>query len=181
MTSTAELPSVSSFSKPTGPGHGSNPIGAVQTQKRNRTQLSCTHCRHSKLKCDRNDPCSQCIKKGRASLCTFPAPATRKKPSASMQNRLKHLESLVKGAMTGQNHAGQPTTPSDSSHFDNLTLSDGHIGDESVNESLASSKYDDAATPSSGQVVLGAHASTYVGATHWAAILDDVRSRLYCQ
>ena len=39
-------------------------------------------------------------------------------------------------------------------------------------------KNDATAAPSasSGQVLLGSNESTYVGATHWAAILEDVRS-----
>src|ERR1700759_5629583 len=84
--------------------------------KRNRSQLSCTHCRQGKLKCNREKPCSQCVKKGRASKCTFLPPAARKRPAA-MQNRLKHLESLVKVAMASQpsnglhKSAGNPHTP----------------------------------------------------------------------
>ncbi|CZR59735.1 uncharacterized protein PAC_09629 [Phialocephala subalpina] len=89
-------------------GHG----GAVHSsqssspvQKRNRTQLSCASCRHGKLKCNRQQPCSQCVRKGRASQCTFPM--STRKPVVSLQNRLKHLESLVKDAMTAQNPAAQ--------------------------------------------------------------------------
>jgi Fungal Zn(2)-Cys(6) binuclear cluster domain len=141
--------------------------------KRNRTQLSCTNCRQAKLKCDRQRPyCSQCVKKGRASLCTFPSPVTRKKPTVSMQNRLKHLESLVKDVMTVQ-------TPS---------IQQGHMGphhsdeESTSNDHLRSALFDGPihntdATPiaSASSVLLGSSESTYVGATHWAAILEDVR------
>lgn len=85
-----------------------NSFPGVQKQ-RNRAQLSCTPCRQSKLKCDRQEPCSVCIRKGRASSCTFPAPAVRVKP-VNMQAKLRHLESLVKDVM-----AGQPKSPSKSS------------------------------------------------------------------
>ncbi|KAE9364190.1 hypothetical protein N431DRAFT_354338 [Stipitochalara longipes BDJ] len=141
--------------------------------KRNRTQLSCTNCRHAKLKCDRQKPhCSQCARKGRASLCTF-LPAAQRKPTVSMQNRLKHLESLVKGVMTGQSPSMEPVNGK--AHH--------------RNEILPSISYSVAAAPvvpdhdadltaissvSSGKVLLGSDESTYVGATHWAAILEDI-------
>ena len=70
--------------------------------KRNRTQLSCVHCRHAKLKCDRQEPCSQCMKRGRTEQCVFPAAKPGRKPAISMRKRLEHLESLVKNVMTGQ-------------------------------------------------------------------------------
>lgn len=152
------------------------PESSRQQTKRNRIQLSCTHCRHAKLKCDRQTPCSQCVKKGRASLCTFPAPAARKRPAVTMQNRLMHLESLVKGVMTSQG----PNVPSDSSSNSQTTTSPAVVPQfQSLNEvqgafndALISTKDD--LSNSSGQVVLGPNESTYIGATHWAAILDDV-------
>jgi hypothetical protein len=128
--------------------------------KRNRTQLSCTNCRQAKLKCDRQKPhCLQCEKKGRASLCTFPSLAARKKPKVSMQNRLKHLENLVKDVMsTGQSLSMQ--------HIENLAH---HSNGKSISSAATVPP-----AASSGQVLLGANESLYVGATHWAAILEDV-------
>lgn len=147
--------------------------------KRNRTQLSCTNCRQAKLKCDRQKPhCSQCVRKGRATLCAFPSAAARKKPTVSMQNRLKHLESLVKDVMTGQSPSGLPVT--ERAHYSNRKSISNHLSTSRVN--LAPNHDTDAeASPSvssggSGQVLLGSSESTYVGATHWAAILEDVGS-----
>jgi len=153
------------------------PESSTQPQtKRTRIQLSCTHCRHAKLKCDRNKPCSQCVKKGRASLCTFPAAVTRKKPGVSIQNRLKHLESLVKVVMTSQ-PSNSPNNPTTSSHM----LSPNFVP-QLQNSTEVRGTYVEAPTcsenvvsNSSGQVVLGQNETTYVGATHWAAMLDDVR------
>lgn len=128
-------------------------------QKRNRAQLSCTNCRHAKLKCDRKEPCSQCIKRGKGSLCIIPKPAPRRKPAASMQNRLKHLESLVKGAMSSQ-------IPIESQN-----LGSSQMALPSRNVITPSS---DATEISSGKVLVDNNETTYVGATHWAAILEDV-------
>ena len=147
--------------------------------KRNRTQLSCTYCRQGKLKCDRERPCSQCVKKGRASKCTFLPPAARKRPAAGMQNRLNHLESLVKEAM-----ASQP-----SNEFDKFA-SNSHTPEIDPSPQLQTlieipgtfveprrSAHDDVSN-ASGQVVQGPNETTYVGATHWAAMLDDARFRV---
>ena len=143
--------------------------------KRNRTQLSCTNCRQAKLKCDRQQPhCSQCVKKGRASICSFPSPATRKKPTVSMQIRLKHLESLVKDVMTGQSPPAEPFNEKAHNSDRSYTSNENSMSPVSP----APHHSIDATAPSSassGQVLLGSSESTYVGATHWAAILEDVR------
>lgn len=110
--------------------------------RRNRIALSCSRCRQSKLKCDRNDPCSQCTRKGTAAACVFPLATVRRKPAVSMQNRLKNLESLVRDAM-----ATLPT----------------------VTENMGRK-----ADLSNGQIIQGTKETTYIGATHWAAILGDV-------
>ncbi|KAE9376137.1 hypothetical protein N431DRAFT_464187 [Stipitochalara longipes BDJ] len=134
------------------------PESSSQPQtKRTRIQLSCTHCRHAKLKCDREKPCSQCVKKGRASACTFVSPVTRKRPAISMQNRLKHLESLVKGVMTSR----PPNGPQNPTEIHRTFFETPIYAKDGVSKS-------------SGQVVLGANETTYVGATHWAAMLDDI-------
>ncbi|KAH8992164.1 hypothetical protein EDB83DRAFT_2479129 [Lactarius deliciosus] len=48
--------------------------------KRSRKILNCEPCRNSKLKCDRNRPCSSCVLRGHASLCYS---ADDKDPSTS--------------------------------------------------------------------------------------------------
>jgi len=152
-----------------------SPLGASNQlpHKRNRTQLSCTNCRHAKLKCDRHKPhCSQCVKKGRGSSCNF-LPAARKKQTVSMQNRLQHLESLVKGVITGQSPSLEPVN-------DKPQRRNGKAPSISHSVAVATGVQDHDTDPtavslvSSGKVLLGSDESTYVGATHWAAILEDV-------
>ncbi|CZR69074.1 uncharacterized protein PAC_18975 [Phialocephala subalpina] len=147
-------PSLSSHSPP-------NP-SSNSTKKRNRSQLSCTNCRHAKLKCDRTSPCSQCIKKGRKEQCVFPQPVQRRKPAVSMQNRLRHLESLVKGAMDGKSgnrNLGVPS-PAGSMEIGN------QVGDVNTGEGVTE--------VSSGNVLDDGNETRYVGATHWAAILENI-------
>ncbi|MCJ1306500.1 hypothetical protein MMC25_000143 [Agyrium rufum] len=42
-----------------------------KVQRRPRPTLSCLDCRRKKLKCDRLQPCQQCVKIGRAASCVF--------------------------------------------------------------------------------------------------------------
>ncbi|CAG8952961.1 hypothetical protein HYFRA_00007677 [Hymenoscyphus fraxineus] len=141
--------------------------------KRNRPQLSCTNCRHAKSKCDRQVPCTQCIKKGRVSTCTIPASLPRKKAAASMQNRLRHLESLVKNVMSQENPIQISPSNSDGQP------SQGAFQDEIVklpnHQKFETGKEKESPPPiSTARVVQGSAESTYVGATHWGAILEDI-------
>ncbi|KAH8885862.1 hypothetical protein GQ53DRAFT_845252 [Thozetella sp. PMI_491] len=79
-----------------------------------------------------------------------------------MQTRLKHLESLVKGAMESQ-PSQEPIDPEREPH---PPLPDLAPQLQSHTEICASN--------ASGRVVLGPNDTTYVGATHWAAMLDDI-------
>lgn len=92
-------------------------------KKRNRIRFSCTNCRQKKLKCNRQSPCDQCLKRDIGAECQIIPYETRSErpnhtatgrfassqPSASaptsrsrsqisdpgLQARLKHLERLV--------------------------------------------------------------------------------------
>jgi hypothetical protein len=179
----ASLPVVTSDG--TGPIPSFPPSGQLPP-KRNRTQLSCTHCHRAKLKCDRKYPCSHCIKRGRTAQCTFLPPATRRKPTDSMQIRLQHLESLVKDAMTSQDSSSKNGSP-DHALFSNLGSGNIPEFEERQGEQAQVSSYHLSPIPQpptatskptgptpSGQIVQGMKETMYVGATHWAAILDDV-------
>jgi hypothetical protein len=91
-----------------------------------------------------------------------------------MQNRLKHLESLVKDVMTGQSPSAPPIdqnahNSSRISPSNSLSIPGAGFVDYHQNDATATS------AASAGKVLLGSSESTYVGATHWAAILEDVR------
>ncbi|PTB74373.1 N-terminal binuclear Zn cluster-containing protein [Trichoderma longibrachiatum ATCC 18648] len=117
------------------------------TKKRTRILLSCAPCRNSKLKCDREQPCGQCAKKGRLDLCVYAPKPEKKRPAAKgMAARLKRLEGMVRGMMDEEgNIKRQPQAAGES-----------------------------AAPQLKGQVVHGENATTYVGATHCLAMLEDI-------
>lgn len=102
-------------------------------------------------------PCSHCLKKGRAGECEYAPQVQKQKPVKGMAARLKRLEGMVRdmldvegGENVPQNQAGPASTA------ENAALSGG------------------------GKVVQGdgARGTTYVGATHFMAMLDDVCCRL---
>jgi hypothetical protein len=101
-----------------------------------------------------------------------------------MQGRLNHLESLVIGMMNNQ-PSRNVSSPSNSVPFSSSGISRVQesllvSGEESSNHSRASHPESNGVQSSlgmetaSGQVVLGMNETAYVGATHWAAILEDV-------
>ncbi|PNH41402.1 hypothetical protein VD0004_g5700 [Verticillium dahliae] len=130
---------------------------AATATKRSRVLLSCAACRVSKLKCDRSSPCGQCIRKGRPEACQYAPKPQRRKPNQSMASRLKRLEDMVRSMLEdgdvvvdpsrGPAEAAPPLPPS-----------------VRVAEGLRAS----------GQVVHGERGSTYIGATHFMAMLEDI-------
>jgi hypothetical protein len=94
-----------------------------------------------------------------------------------LKARLKHLESLVKDAMTAQNLA-PPETPYSPDIANGNGFSSSGDPKRSLNINHDGEQTNDQRTPTSGQVLLS-NGQTYVGATHWAAILEDVRSLFF--
>ena len=140
----------SSGTTPSAPSATLSGAAAVATPapapaKRIRVLLSCAPCRLSKLKCDRAEPCGQCLKKGRIDGCLYAPKPQKAKPAKSMAARLKRLEGMVRGMMDGE-----------------IPKDDGSEGRDSLSQQP-------------GKVVLGGGSATYVGATHFMAMLDDVR------
>ncbi|GKT99535.1 hypothetical protein FLAG1_01666 [Fusarium langsethiae] len=122
-------------------------------QKRSRVLLSCAPCRNSKLKCDREQPCGQCEKKGRALQCTYAPKPEKKRPAKGVSARLKRLEGMVREMMDSENTAQTAA----SSLVNSSRVTNGATGPEVQ-----------------GQVVRGDKTTTYVGATHCMAMLEDI-------
>ncbi|KAF7555963.1 hypothetical protein G7046_g6435 [Stylonectria norvegica] len=120
----------------------------AQQHKRSRILLSCAPCRFSKLKCDRDQPCGQCTKKGRADQCAYAPKPEKKRPIKGMSARLKRLEGMVREM----------------------------IDTEGPTNAKSRNKPDEVSTepPVRGQVYHGEKAMTYVGATHCMAMLEDI-------
>ncbi|KAK5114683.1 hypothetical protein LTR62_002256 [Meristemomyces frigidus] len=168
-------------------------------QKRARSQLSCTPCRVGKLKCDREKPhCDQCIKRSREIQCIFVPPPVKHKPVQNVKGRIRQLEELVVDLMNqnrtaqashgarrdiaGTSHenrprtngAGpheQPTPPSDS----DSSLQDAQSMRTGTADASSAPQDDvDEATTPFGQLHIGKDEISYVGDSHWGAILNSI-------
>ena len=164
-------------------------------QKRARSQLSCTPCRQGKLKCNRqHEPaCDQCIKRNRESACIYVPPPVKHKPAQNVKGRIRQLESLVVDLMnqnrgsqsqtsTASDKRGsrdsngtatqstapfsQPTPPSDND-------TSPQEGEQTQRRSGSPDDVDSATTPF-GQMKISKGEISYVGESHWGAILNSI-------
>lgn len=135
---------------------------ANKVTKRNRQPVSCQPCRARKLKCDRGHPCDGCLKRGEVNACIYGktattvsnGSATRKdetRLSAKAQDRLKHLEDLVRSMVDSptRNQPNEGATP----------VLDGILQAAASDGSLDT------------KTITGA---PYNGSTHWSAILQHI-------
>ncbi|KAM3507649.1 hypothetical protein MY10362_001655 [Beauveria mimosiformis] len=137
---------------------------SVPPQKRSRVLLSCAPCRASKLKCDRSQPCSQCAKKDRPAACVYaPKPVKRKPPPKGMSARLKRLEGMVRNMMEAE--AAENAA-------EGRKKTGGEEEEEEEDQAAAADAHE--AKTAHGQVVRSVQGSTYVGATHCLAMLEDI-------
>lgn len=145
--------SLSGISSSDAQNASSTTTGGAARQKRTRVLLSCAPCRFSKLKCDRESPCGQCQKKGREDLCQYAPKPEKRRPAKSMAARLKRLEGMVRGMMDA----------------------DGNVMPQPQGQEQKQAGRGDSESPHvQGQVFKGSNKTTYVGATHCMAMLEDV-------
>lgn len=94
-----------------------------------------------------------------------------------MQNRLKHLESLVKDVMGGQS----PLSTTQHEYLAKDSSNSIAFADSDGTRKTSEGELSKGPSPQSGNVLFRPdEKATYVGATHWAAILEDVSSSIYC-
>ncbi|EGP87025.1 uncharacterized protein MYCGRDRAFT_71726, partial [Zymoseptoria tritici IPO323] len=143
-------------------------------QKRARSQLSCIPCRTGKLKCNRaHDPaCDQCIKRNRESACAWAAPAVKQKGVRNVHGRIKQLESLVVDLMNKQQGGGHSQEEERESSTEHTT---GQPTPPSSDETESQEQNEfDAPTKPFGELRIGKNGISYVGTSHWHAILNGI-------
>ncbi|KAL2871069.1 putative C6 transcription factor [Aspergillus lucknowensis] len=108
----------SAASLPHGDGHDGPPPPAPRGHISHDSLAlrSCITCRRRKVRCDKRNPCSNCVKAGIE--CMFPppgrAPRKTKRPpaeNAELLSRLRQLESIVEAAITSSNTQATPSPP----------------------------------------------------------------------
>jgi Fungal Zn(2)-Cys(6) binuclear cluster domain len=94
------------------------PSVSSQTHRRTRVRKtnspSCNLCRRRKIKCDRADPCSHCVRAGAVCVSSAPSGAARgrkggrRKVDSELLDRIAKLENLVKNIEGGTIAATPP-------------------------------------------------------------------------
>ncbi|KUI74057.1 hypothetical protein VM1G_09701 [Cytospora mali] len=145
--------------------------------KRNRQVVSCVPCRTRKLKCDRQQPCSSCVKRSDVASCRFfgtpnhsgAGHATSPVPKTEMQARLQRLEALVNGL---RDQPEPDVAAARGTSAGGAVTREPWMTDSRGNEASA--------TASLGQVSAGGRLSKegdsvrFVGATNYAAVLEAI-------
>ncbi|KAJ6103396.1 hypothetical protein N7486_005823 [Penicillium sp. IBT 16267x] len=154
-------------------------------RKRNRVPLSCAPCRHRKLKCNRSNPCENCVKRGDAHSCSYAQVSTRKKnlqqqttPTSpdDMQNRIDRLEGLVLSLMTNGAHSAGPAAAMATISGDSSGGSTGLSHELDLDDDIHGAEESDTeqVTKSFGVMKMDNNKSYYISDAHWASVLNDI-------
>ncbi|KAJ5099977.1 hypothetical protein N7532_006978 [Penicillium argentinense] len=135
--------------------------------KRNRPPVSCEPCRTRKLKCNRQLPCDECLKRNRASSCKYASNADRNRVNSPARNnlddRLRNIEKLVSSLV------GPPNAAKESSK--NMVSSHKRPDDPTVNNHAAFSELKE-----SPPVLHDQNGEAfYTEPSHWMSILQDIK------
>ncbi|KAK0203294.1 hypothetical protein DFS33DRAFT_1346422 [Desarmillaria ectypa] len=111
-------PYLPSSSAGDGEGDGGESGGdEPKKRKRKRQALSCTECKRRKIRCDRNQPCAPCIRRGEQSKCLWNIVEPTEKYATraeydELKARVEHLEALVERLTQSQSQTHpQPGPP----------------------------------------------------------------------
>lgn len=118
-------------------------------------------------------PCSNCLKKSRADLCLYTPKPGKNRPPKSMAARLRRLEGMVREMIDEE---GNVKTQQQQQQPVHRGADEGAASGDAVAAAAAAVNYP---STTAGQVVQAngarGRSTTYVGATHFLAMLDDVR------
>lgn len=165
-------------------------ISLLKPFERTRPRLTSLY----RLKCNRSQPCENCVKRGDAISCSYAALGVRKKqaplppPNNSangMQSRIDRLEGLVLSLMTNGSQSAGATA---ATRAISMSASSGSMeypqdvdveaqengtnkgGGEEVESET------DQVSQSLGMMKVDNNKSMYFGEAHWATIMNDVCS-----
>lgn len=147
-----------------------------------------------RLKCNRSQPCENCVKRGDAISCSYAAVGVRKKqaplppPNNSangMQSRIDRLEGLVLSLMTNGSQSPGATAATRALSMSTSTGSMDYPQDVDIEaqengtnkgggEEVESET--DQVSQSLGMMKVDNNKSMYFGEAHWATIMNDVCS-----
>ncbi len=91
---------------------------------------SCITCQHRKVKCDKKQPCSVCVKAGVQCTPSIPAPPRRRKKENSETRTLAKPKRYEDGTWSEGTHNGMPAGPKQPSLLSERTKEDPRAGKE---------------------------------------------------
>jgi len=132
-----------------------------------------------RVRCDRNQPCQNCTRRGQAASCTFvDTPARKRAPQSSssetrsMRQRVTQLEGMLRSFIEPSGSLASPRnyleTSSSQSTDDAGRKPPSDLDMKSGNTGL------DESSPSPGKLTLDNSQTSYVSTAHWAAVLNEV-------
>ncbi|KAL4954723.1 hypothetical protein BDW69DRAFT_136953 [Aspergillus filifer] len=139
-----------------------------------RPPRSCTLCRQRKIKCDRQQPCANCIRL--ESTCIYPAGFGRapKRPRKAVEARLlaqlSRLESAVK-RMEGQSSFTPPMTATTNT---TTNTNENENGNNNKNNDLNTEDPNASIDSQIGRLVIDENQSCYVSSAPWAQLGDEI-------
>ncbi|KAK6524715.1 hypothetical protein TWF281_011615 [Arthrobotrys megalospora] len=164
-----------------------------KANKRNRQALSCLACRSRKLKCDRQHPCTACNKRGEGSACTFTAAPTGNsigtggitKPSSSgqadvkrseAQAKLQKLEEIVQQLIQSGAVVSKPGTTRNTANRNTREETITELNNDEGDEDSQDEPMSESGSSQRAPVLMCYNEASggYVGATHWAALLEQI-------
>ncbi|OKL63564.1 hypothetical protein UA08_01696 [Talaromyces atroroseus] len=134
-----------------------------RSTRRNRVPLSCDPCRTRKLRCNRERPCQNCLVRDERASCKYKSSKNGTTPlnpkqGDAMQQRIDHLEGLVKRLIT--QHQQVPL--------------DG-VAEPAILAKNSMSDASDSTSSPSKTVIDGVH-SVYKGTDDWYDILQEINT-----
>ena len=134
--------------------HSNHGTPGTKITKRPRPSTVCTQCRSNKLRCDRGQPCSNCVRRDQEAACNYEIQGSPADNGRNAERRLDHLETMVRELM--ENRAAKKNANNIIS--DSVTPPETPAGVRNAQQNDI--EYLD-------------HAN-YAGSTHWSSILEDI-------
>lgn len=176
---------------------------AGRKRKRYRAAVSCVPCRQRKVRCDRELPCDQCQKQDVASSCSYTSEGVQLKELSLDRQHLREKSSPSAVILDGRLSRNPPqddvrhlkcriheleqllsiTTPADTQLSPKSACSKANSEPLSKQQSPEGRTRSDTQSDHFKGILRGerdTNKTRYIGVTHWAAILYEVRPSHLC-
>lgn len=130
------------------------------------TYKSLRLCLHTcRLKCDRQKPCHNCIKRGQPGSCDYVKhdPSRPKPTTTNVQDRIRQLEDKVVALLNSQTSQATPSAEASAS-----------AASPKEDDGFTQSAYESIPKGSPGVFTRTNNQVNFVGSEHWESVLEDI-------